>query len=139
MSKSVKLSTNAAMTGIKKKIAIATRAGERNSRAARTCSLPLPMEVPPLLLFMRQPPSFFKYDVDLAVQGGKPLFHAHPVHRDQLPVLAHLLGNLFPFWNLRSRNDVFQLFEERRGVLVVCERRILPCRHARRQISREAV
>src|SRR5258706_14703212 len=105
MSKSVKLSTKAAMTGIKKKIAIATMAGERNSRAARTC--PFAMEVPPLLLFMRQPPSFFKYDVDLAVQGGKPLFHAHPVHRDQLPVLAHLLGILFPFGNLRSGNDAF--------------------------------
>src|ERR1051325_69164 len=111
MSKSVKLRTNAAITGIKKKTAIASSAGERKRSAARPC--PLAVRAPVFLLFMRQPPSLFKDDVDLTVQGRQPLLHRHPVHRDQLSVLPHLLGDLFPFGDLRSGDDVLQLFEER--------------------------
>src|ERR1051326_7378313 len=100
MSKSVKLRTNAAITGIKKKTAMASSAGERKRSAARP--RPLPLRVAVLLLFMRQPPSLFKDDVDFAVQRRQPLLHGHPVHRDQLSVLPHLLGDLFPFGDLRS-------------------------------------
>src|SRR6266566_3959088 len=109
MSKSVKLIRRAAITGMKKKMPIASNAGARKKNAARPFGSAAKDEPPPL----------FEYNVDLAVETRKALLDAHPVHRNQFRIFPHLLRDLLPLRDLWRRYDVFQLLEEGRCVLVM--------------------
>src|SRR5512141_2791071 len=117
MSKSVKLSKNAATTGTKKNIPMARSAGARKNAAARMLALP-PIDEPPPLL---------EDDVDVSVEPCYAIRNGVHIHRNQLGIFPDFLGNLLPLRNLWSCLDVLQLLEKGARVRVRRKCRVLPC------------
>src|ERR1700674_5324588 len=148
MSKSVTLSTSDARSGRKKKMKMSTSAGARNSHAALPTSDGIPVrEVPALTPLPGQKESrcsflwrlskqvspLLEHRVYILVERSQGLINGLCLSYRLLPVLEDSSRDLLPLRHLWQRHNVVELGAKCPRVLVVGERRILPCAYPRRE------